>query len=424
MVGVAFSACDDPKADNPTLITHEGDPVLDFLNTPPEANSGLQITEDNKNQNIVLTASQPTEYGYAATVDYVLQMSLDKDFTTPAVAGDEIPALVELGTFQNLSNISVPLNDVAQGIFTMLDITEETQVPTDYMPVYMRLRANVVTDKHVVIPNTAFTSNTICYKNIQVVMAPAAQIAPDQPTNYYVRGEMNNWLNDQFDNQLNLEELEKYNFLTTQEANTYLLPYIEIATTQAFKIAGQSWADLNLTLSSSPTMDEWIDCLWNDQANINVANDFAGAIYIQGKGEAWKVKFVPSEAATPGQASGIYLRGSMNDWLNDQLGDNPTNLEELPKWEFYTTKSANVWETGKITITISSDTKCAEFKVADADWSAVNLGGNGTSIVPAQKYALGTDGNIKIEEDFTGIAVLTYIKATGRYYLSLRPVTE
>ena len=410
MVGVAFSACDDPKADNPTLITHEGDQVLDFLNTPPEANSGLQITEDNKGNNIVLTASQPTEYGYAATVDYVLQMSLSEDFTTPAVDVPEIPALVELGTFQDLSNISVPLNDVAQGIFTMLDITEETQVPTDYMPVYMRLRANVVTDKHVVIPNTAFTSNTICYKNIQVVMAPAAQIAPDQPTNYYVRGDMNNWLNDQFDNQLNLEELEKYNFLTTQEANTYLLPYIEIATTQAFKIAGQSWADLNLTLGSSPAMNDWIDCLWNDQANINVANDFAGAIYIQGKGEAWKVKFVPSEAATPGQASGIYLRGSMNDWLNGGLD---------AAYEFKTTKSANVWETGNVTIP-----KDAEFKVADADWGAVNLGGNGTAIVPAQKYALGSDGNIKIEEEFTGIAVLTYIKATGRYYLSLRPVKE
>lgn len=410
MVGVAFSACDDPKADNPTLITHEGDQVLDFLNTPPEANSGLQITEDNKDESLHLTASQPTEYGYAATVDYVLQMSLSEDFTTPAVDVPEIPALVELGTFQDLSNISVPLNDVAQGIFTMLDITEETQVPTDYIPVYMRLRANVVTDKHVVIPNTAFTSNTICYKNIQVVMAPAAQIAPDQPTNYYVRGDMNNWLNDQFDNQLNLEELEKYNFLTTQEANSYLLPYIEIATTQAFKIAGQSWADLNLTLGSSPTMDEWIDCLWNDQANINVANDFAGAIYIQGKGEAWKVKFVPSEAATPDQASGIYLRGSMNDWLNGGLE---------AAYEFKTTKSANVWETGVVTIP-----KDAEFKVADADWSAVNLGGNGTAIVPAQKYALGTDGNIKIEEEFTGIAVLTYIKATGRYYLSLRPVKE
>lgn len=410
MVGVAFSACDDPKADNPTLITHEGDPVLDFLNTPPEANSGLQITEDNKDQNLVLTASQPTEYGYAATVDYVLEMALNEDFTTPAVDVPEIPAMVDLGTFQDLSNISVPLSDVAQGIFTMLDITEETQVPTGYMPVYMRLRANVVTDKHVVIPNTAFTSNTICYKNIQVVMAPAAQIAPDQPTTYYVRGDMNGWLNDQFDNQLNLEELEKYNFLTTQEANTYMLPYIEIATTQAFKIAGQSWADLNLTLGSSPTMDEWIDCLWNDQANINVANDFAGAIYIQGKGEAWKVKFVPSEAATAGQASGIYLRGSMNDWLNGGLD---------VTYEFKTTKSANVWETGEVTIP-----KDAEFKVADADWSAVNLGGNGTAIVPAQKYALGTDGNIKIEEEFTGIAVLTYIKDTGRYYLSLRPVKE
>lgn len=408
MVGVAFSACDDPKADNPTLITHEGDPVLDFLNTPPEANSGLQITEDNKDNNIVLTASQPTEYGYAATVDYVLQMSLDKDFTTPAVAGDEIPALVELGTFQDLSNISVPLSDVAQGIFTMLDITEETQVPTDYMPVYMRLRANVVTDKHVVIPNTAFTSNTICYKNIQVVMAPAAQIAPDQPTDYYVRGDMNNWLNDQFgDNPMNLEDLEKYNFLTTQEANTYLLPYIEIATTQAFKIAGKSWADLNLTLGSSPTMNDWIDCKWNDQANINMANDFAGAIYIQGKGEAWKVKFVPSEEATADQAAGIYLRGEMNEW------------GATAEYEFYTTKAANVWETKLITLPAEK-----KFKVADADWGAVNLGSNGTPIVPAQKYALGSDGDILIEEEFTGIAVLTYIKATGRYYLSLRPVKE
>lgn len=405
MVGVAFSACDDPKADNPTLITHEGDPVLDFLNTPPEANSGLQITEDNKNQNLVLTASQPTEYGYAATVDYVLEMALNEDFTTPAVDTPEIPAMVNLGTFQDLSDISVPLSDVAQGIFTMLDITEETQVPTDYMPVYMRLRANVVTDKHVVIPNTAFTSNTICYKNIQVVMAPEAQIEPDTPTDYYVRGDMNGWLNDQIDNNLNVEELEKYNFLTTQEANTYLLPYIEIAPSQGFKIAAKSWADLNLTLENSPVMNDWIDCKWNEQNNINVSSEFAGAIYIQGKGEVWKVKFVPSEAATADQPAQIWIRGDMNSWNQDDA------------YEFYTTKSANVWETKIITIQANN-----EFKVADADWSAVNLGSNGTSIVPGQKYALGSDGNIKIEEEFTGIAVLTYIKDTGRYYLSLRPV--
>lgn len=404
MVGVAFSACDDPKEDNPVLITHEGDPVIDFLNIPREANTGLQITDDNKTDYLILTGSQPVEYGYAATVDYLLQVSLSEDFTTPALTGVEVPASVDLGTYQDLSAIKVNLGDLAEAIFAMDNITEETQVPTDYMKVYMRLRANVVTDKHVVIPNTAFTSNTICMENIQVVMAPAAQILPDMPTNYYVRGDMNGWLNDQIDNNLNVEELEKYNFLTTQEANTYFLPYVEIEPSQAFKIAAASWSELNLTLPASPKMNAWIDCEWNQQHNINVKDPFAGAIYIQGKGEAWKVQFVPSAEATPDQAAGIYVRGSMNDWGAPEA------------FEFYTTKAANVWQTKVISIPAD-----AEFKVADADWGAVNLGGNGSDIQIAQKYALGSNGNISIKEAFTGIAVLIYMEDTGRYYLALRP---
>ena len=94
----------------------------------------------------------------------------------------------------------------------------------------------------------------------------------------------------------------------------------------------------------------------------------------------------------------------MNDWGAPEA------------FEFYTTKVANVWQTKVISIPAD-----AEFKVADADWGAVNLGGNGSDIQIAQKYALGSNGNISIKEAFTGIAVLIYMEDTGRYYLALRP---
>ena len=39
VAALGFSSCNETWDDNPTLATHEGDPVGNFLNTPVEANT-------------------------------------------------------------------------------------------------------------------------------------------------------------------------------------------------------------------------------------------------------------------------------------------------------------------------------------------------------------------------------------------------
>ena len=68
VAALGFSACNETWDDNPKLGTHEGDVVKEFLNVPEMTNMSLQITEANATETLTLTCSQPTEYGYAASV--------------------------------------------------------------------------------------------------------------------------------------------------------------------------------------------------------------------------------------------------------------------------------------------------------------------------------------------------------------------
>lgn len=94
VAALGFSSCNETWDDNPTLATHEGDPVENFLNTPVEANTSIFITEDENKGTLHLTGSQPTQYGFAATVAYQVEMALNEDFTTPAVDAEGVPASV------------------------------------------------------------------------------------------------------------------------------------------------------------------------------------------------------------------------------------------------------------------------------------------------------------------------------------------
>ena len=102
-----------------------------------------------------------------------------------------------------------------------------------------------------------------------------------------------------------------------------------------------------------------------------------------------------------GDPTGVYFRGSMNDW-----GASAT-------WEFIATDDENVYIMPYITLSAGS-----EFKVADANWGSINLGGQGAEIVPNVDYALNGGDNIKINVDFTGSAILT--NDNGSYSLLLQ----
>lgn len=99
--------------------------------------------------------------------------------------------------------------------------------------------------------------------------------------------------------------------------------------------------------------------------------------------------------------SGIYLRGGMNGWGADAA------------YEFILGDKVSTW-----TVTGLDLDAGTEFKVADADWSAVNLGaGSVETIIPGVAFPLDGGGNIKLGENFKGNAVLSLIG--GEYTLIL-----
>ena len=402
VAALGFSARNETWDDNPTLITREGDEVIDFLNTPVEANTSILITDDNKTGELKLTGSQPTEYGYAATVGYQLEMALNEDFTTPVVAKDGVPASVVLGTFYDLKNINPTLRSVAEGMCKMLDIPESATVPTDYMPVYMRLRANVVNENKQNIANTSFTSNTVCYKKVccgyLAIIVPGLSRDPA----IYISGGMNDWLNPQLNNGEDMDVLPKYEFLTTSEADTYELDYIEIAAGVEFKIADKGWGDPNISTDGVISQfDTWLPCVW-DAGNSSFTENFKGSITAKGSGQNWQLYFAKAEPDTPGQPSGMYIKGDFNGW------------KDQPEYEFMTTDVKNTWKTGVVTITAGG------FKVADAGWSSPNLGSNGEPFVVNQKYTCDNGGsNITLTENFTG--VITLRLKTGKWILLFEP---
>lgn len=103
--------------------------------------------------------------------------------------------------------------------------------------------------------------------------------------------------------------------------------------------------------------------------------------------------------------SGIYLRGGMNSWGADDA------------YQFILSDKVSVWEVDKVTIDAGT-----EFKVADANWDAVNLGaGADPTVMPNVACPLqqGSNDNLKMGVDFTGNAMLTL--SGGIYTLTLTP---
>lgn len=401
-VALGFSACNETWNDNPVLGTHEGDPVLEFLNTPEMANEAVVITEENKNESFKLTCSQPEQYGYNASVAYNVELSLNEDFTTPAVA--EAPASVTLTTnFFNRNAINPTYRSVAEAICKMLDVQGNADIPTKPGKLYVRLRANVVNENGKVIENTAYTSNAVSFESVSVNYL--AIITPGLPSGIYVRGDMNGWLNDQLNDGKDLDVLSNYEFLTTTEANVYELDYIEIQSGVIFKIADKGWGAPNLGIKDPIVFGEKVALGWKTE-NISLTSTFKGSITLSGSGENWSAIFDALEPDTPGQPSGIYLRGDMNGW--------GTSLE------FLTTDVKGVWSLENLSISAG-----IKFKVADANWTDINLGGAKVDgvvqpILPGVKYSLEKGGeNIEITEAFNGNATLT-LKA-GKYTLTLQP---
>lgn len=104
----------------------------------------------------------------------------------------------------------------------------------------------------------------------------------------------------------------------------------------------------------------------------------------------------------------IYLRGDMNNWLNDAIKDGEITDEAMAaKWEL--TKEG---ETNVFYLNLAEPVAAGlGFKVADANWANINLGKNSETdpdpLMLELPYTLVPNGdNIAIDEEWSGSVVL------------------
>ena len=211
------------------------------------------------------------------------------------------------------------------------------------------------------------------------------------PTGVYLRGDMNGW-----------GATPDWEFIATDDQDVYILPYITFGPT-SFKVADINWSIINLGGQGAEIVPgETYDLNGGD--NITLGTVFTGAVILTNTGSSYTLLLQPFDEATAGTASGIYLRGGMNDWGTSS------------DWEFMTTDSENVWTLSGVSISTGT-----EFKVADENWSAVNLGttnGAGAFDETSETGILGLvpgGANITLAQNFNGD--LRLVSVDGHYYL-------
>lgn len=198
----------------------------------------------------------------------------------------------------------------------------------------------------------------------------------------------------------------EYEFVLTDQEDTYVAPMISLPSGINFKVADSAWGTFNYGVGEgSFSFGTPYNLVYN-----------AGDIAIPGEFNGWAemTNVVPSasatltmtqfNSATAGATTGIYLRGGMNGWGTDG------------NYEFLTTEYENVYVLASVTISAGE-----EFKVADEGWGPINLGTTpDVGMVVGAPFTLGDEGgNISLEASFSGDLYLVYNAKYSRYFLYL-----
>lgn len=369
---MGFTSCDESKDDHPTLVPNDGVIVENFLNTPEMTNMTVDLNEDNTSNTLHMTCSQPS-YGYAAMVRYDVEVSLSPDFTTPIADG--LPASTTLSTaFFDCSEVNPTYGELATAMSDLLGITNDKELPTPYYDIYVRLNANIQNSAGTLVENTNYQSNIVKLTRARVTYL--AIIIPGQPTGIYLRGGMNEWGSP-----------AEYEFLTTDEAGVSAIESVTIDKDVEFKVADANWAAINLGLGAAEfKVGEPYELNGGDNpGNLVMPQNFTGRVQLTNKGGVYTVLFEPAEPDTPGNPSGIFLRGDMNGWGETD--------------QFLTTDFKNNWLIQGVSIADGQG-----FKVATSDWSTINLGlESGATVEAGHTYNLIQGGeNMTMSGAFNG----------------------
>ena len=98
---LATASCSGPEEENPVIQT----PTKLVLNTPATANQYVDLGYDKDAGTVNFTCSQ-ADYGFAASANYYMQVSLDESFSK----------FEELATSYTSCNMNVKASEIAEGI--------------------------------------------------------------------------------------------------------------------------------------------------------------------------------------------------------------------------------------------------------------------------------------------------------------------
>lgn len=141
-------------------------------------------------------------------------------------------------------------------------------------------------------------------------------------------------------------------------------------------------ADLGNPLNLSKEYTDNINTPWKGDYKIVVAGDLSTLT-------------MTTDTPKPSGPTPIYMRGGMNNWLND------ATPELMAQWQF-----KQVGETNEYTLvcTIAMGTT---FKIADADWAKYNYGLGDTVFAGSEDEWKSGGGDTTMGEDFTGTVTMT-----------------
>ena len=165
---VSLNSCDADRDSNPIYQQ----PTEFKLNTPALAANNLFDLENATN--VEFTCSQPN-YGFTASTNYTLDVSLANDFTEGKFK--------TLATVYQSAKMNVSANELAVAVATLLNRSEE-EFPIQ-TPVYVRAKAEISG-----VESSVIYSNVI---ELPKVLAYFALPPVELPTQLYMIGSMNGW---------------------------------------------------------------------------------------------------------------------------------------------------------------------------------------------------------------------------------------
>ena len=177
---LATASCTGLEEENPVLKT----PTKFVLNTPATANQYVDLGADKEAGTVNFTCSQP-DYGFAASADYHMQVSLDESFAE----------YEELGDAFNSCNMNVKCSQIAEAICKLRGIEDEDSYTDEAArKVFFRVRAQILK-----MEETSIVSNVIAMEKVK------GYFALRLPGYIYLVGAPEGWTGPSEDNKAHYE---------------------------------------------------------------------------------------------------------------------------------------------------------------------------------------------------------------------------